>query len=513
MTDRLSRRHQIVVDVLTPLHVGTGTLPLRRDFDFVAGGSEIQVVDPAKALASGKVGRAGELAADTLPGDTAAYVIVYGGGPAPDAILPMPHAGSAYLPGSAVKGAVRTVLASSLLEKNRASGSVVKMADLAPSARFAAQPVERTIFGDRPGSSALRALRISDLGTDSTIHLGMARAYGEDEGKLTATAERVFLEVVPPGARFTGDATMDAYLIGQTDNRYEATPGRAALNDLVSIAQDEARRRLTAERDYAQSRGGSAVVAAYDALLAIANSPTDNTFLVQIGWGGGWTSKSLGPALEKSGDFAAIKAQFLTPEQRGRRGPRQGGSAGQRQGGPGAGQPRRGAVVNFPATRRYVEIDGQPALPFGWVLVSLVDAGADLPAAVAAPSGWKDSPVPAAVVPATDQVISAEDALSPFARMQALLAQTGDAPKVEEAAPPPPIAPVNDKNLKPGVVLDAEVLDVAAGSLTVNAGRKDPTVIDAAVLGGGDLTTRFTIGQRIRVRVLTAPPFFRVRLG
>lgn len=506
MTDRLSRRHTIIVDVLSPLHVGESTLPLRRDYDFIAGESAIHVVDPAKAIASGRAGRSGELAAETLPGDTEAYAIIFGGGPAPDTIRPMSRAATPILPGSAVKGAIRTVLASALLEKNRAGDGVVKMSDLAPSARFAAQPLERRLFGDRPGSSALRAVRIGDLSTSGEVHLGIARAYADNEGKLSPTTERTFVEVAAPGTRFVGAATIDEHLIGQTDGRFEATPGRSALNDLVSIAQEEARRRLTAERDYAQARGGTTIVAIYDALLALANSPAENTFLVQIGWGGGWTSKNLGPALEKSGDFAAIKSQFLTPEPRGRRGPRQGGPPGQQR-------PARNASATFPATRRYLEIDGQPTLPFGWALVSLVDVDADLPDAITVPTGWKDSAVPAAVAPAAEQAAATEEALSPFARMQALLAQTGEAQTQEEIAPPPPIAPVSDKTLKPGVVLDAEVVEVEATRLVVNAGRKDPTPIDAAVLGGGDLTTRFTVGQRIRVRVLTAPPFFRVRLG
>jgi ribosomal protein S1 len=99
-----------------------------------------------------------------------------------------------------------------------------------------------------------------------------------------------------------------------------------------------------------------------------------------------------------------------------------------------------------------------------------------------------------------------------FAVLRALL---DGAPAESEAKPveTKPIAPISEKALRAGTVLDAEVTAVEERRILVNIGRPAPVAMEAAVLGGGNLADRFREGQRLNVRVLAAPPFLRLRLG
>ncbi|MFN8532467.1 MAG: type III-A CRISPR-associated RAMP protein Csm5 [Dehalococcoidia bacterium] len=412
------------------------------------------------------------------------------------------------------EGALHTGIASALLERERAVGRPLKKDDIAPSARFAAQPVERRLFGAQPRASGLRALRVSDaIATEGTrLALAAVRTCGVDEGKLAALSERLAIEVIAPGGRLVGSLTIDGSFLEQTGTRFEGTPNRGEIGETIALAREEGRRRAAAERAYFASAGASALVALFDGLLALIGTAGENTMLVQLGWGAGWDSKSFGPALTASGDWPAIREEFFGG--RGRRPDR--GRSGER---PRPGERRSGGgrrPSGFPSTRKLADQAGGPGFPLGWALVSLVPVGEALPLQATMPAAWQDD---AFLVQergaggAPSRAVESVAPASPFAALQALLSPQAAPEEQGESAPPPPIARIADRALKVGTILDAEVVTIEAARILVDVGRTDPAALDAATIGGGNLEVRYQVGQRLRVRVITPPPFFRIRLS
>lgn len=514
-----STSYQLVIDVLGAIHVGSGGPPLSAGFDFVLTDGGLVVIDPDAALAVlGDAGaRGGQLAAalDESGRESARrYQLTFTSDVAPATIRPVARTafGAPYIPGSALKGALRTALSTMLLERERSAGNLLRKADLAPAPRFASQPVERRLFGTQPRMNVFRGVQAGDARAEDRdlVSLAAVASYGIEDGKLTPGPEREVVEVLRPGTRFAGTLQIGA----PPTVRSEQSPDQTVLAELVPLAQQHATARIESERAFFESHSLGAL-ASYYAALKNAGLQSEQSFLVQIGWGAGWESKSFGPALEASPDWPLIRDEWLLPHQR--RGP-------ERRPRFGGAPPRQRAARGpkpFPATRKLVEFGGSPALPFGWVLVTLVPAGEPLPAAPSLPVAWRDEPMitrarqvaTTAAGPASAPATATEPE-SPFARLQALLVQQAAQPEAaEETAPRPPIAKVNDKNLRVGLVLEGEITGVEPTRILVNVGRNEPAAVEASVVGGGDLTARFAVGQRLRVRVLTPPPFFRIRLA
>ncbi|MCS7003010.1 MAG: hypothetical protein NZ518_09195, partial [Dehalococcoidia bacterium] len=368
---------------------------------------------------------------------------------------------------------------------------------------------------------------------DAVVGVVGARVYAIDSQQLTADADRVVVEVATPGTRFVGSLGVDRLLLSTSDPRLDGASGRAILDDVIAVGQTEAKRRIAAERAYFAAAGDNPLVAFYSALAAEADAPPDGSFLIQLAWGAGWSAKTFGEPLTASADWVAIRDEILAARGVGQRGR---GPRGRRPNAPGAGPRPRGKGVGqdriFPFTRRLAEYAGAPVAPFGWARVTLVPVGRALPEPIAPPVPWQVAPLeppPRDVVPVVAQPVAAgRDApptpapaerriepVSPFAQLQALLGQAAAKEDTELAAPAAraPIPPVSDKALKVGAILEAEVVAVEEKRVLVNVGRAEPAAMEAQVLGGGNLTQRYQVGQRLRVKVITAPPFFRIRLA
>jgi len=112
-----------------------------------------------------------------------------------------------------------------------------------------------------------------------------------------------------------------------------------------------ARQRLLTEAEYFKGRGGpSGALRFYDELVnRLLNLPED-TFLLQVGWGAGWESKTLGSSLlrQDDGQFERLLSKYRMTKEQNRR----------------PGDP-------FPRSRHLALVNGRPALPMGWVEVCI----------------------------------------------------------------------------------------------------------------------------------------------
>jgi CRISPR-associated protein Csm5 len=375
--------YRVKLTTLTPLHIGTGT-ELLNEYDFKVVGDKtyrLNVDAVFDYVLTGDVEHLDRRLLETPPGrlvepgDLAAHPELAGyvldGAPQPKSEGAgrvreqiKDARGRLYLPGSSVKGALRTVLARAIGGR---LGGPLPVND-APDARGRVNPqraggrLEAGIF--RPGGNhatrdLLRALRVADsLPAGAAPLLVNVRVVKGDR-----QASPIDVEAVPPGVTFESSLHLDEYLYGTAASELGWDGERTRwLRSLPAACRNVARQRFKQERDYFAEAGLPQLAAVYQAWLdELAGLRGSDTCFLQLGWGGGWENKTAGREL-LAGDDAAF-ARLRDTFHLGR--PPRGG----RDWRPRPGEP-------FPASRRLVvTAAGRPVAPLGWLRVDMHKVG------------------------------------------------------------------------------------------------------------------------------------------
>jgi CRISPR-associated protein Csm5 len=370
------------LELLSPLHIGTGTTLLEGvdwiqdgpwvymadqnrlletvlDRALAGGQDQVEVIEAITGMTLADLRQAGWLTRDDFDEDSPLFRYRLRGEPAMNQIAEAIKDvyGQPYMPGSSLKGALRTVLA--------VGGASVLKTDLSRPGRsrsWAAQPIEREIFGRDPNRDLLRALQVGDSTPVSGNALELVRVnvfptaqqtrYGRSQGL------DVDVEALRRGTALTATIKVDGTLFGDdtafgrfVEKELSFGKKRNWLTRLPRWAQTVAGRRIANEIEFLESKtGGEAAAGFYRRLAGIWDALGENEFLVQVGWGTGWSSKTFGRMLQRDPEaFERLVRDYrLSPQDRGRR----------------AGQP-------FPKSRKLVRRGERPAEPLGWIKVKL----------------------------------------------------------------------------------------------------------------------------------------------
>lgn len=261
-----------------------------------------------------------------------------------------------YLPGSSLKGALRTILAWHAWKARQMQPDRRLLDEKRP--KFAAQKIERTLFGSDPNHDLLRALQVSDSQPVDPDRLMLINAK-----VLTARGEGspIEVEALRPETVFNLTLKLDLVLFSQwaaraEDGRFRLGGARQWLESLPELARAHALDRIQTQLQWYRARPGSNTIANFYADLQKLDLQP-NQFILQLGWGGGWDSKTLGSRLSADPVFF----DWIVENYRLSRGRRQRGDP-------------------FPKSRRAVmrvaqDAQGRrfesPAAPLGWVLVEM----------------------------------------------------------------------------------------------------------------------------------------------
>ncbi|MCS7222132.1 MAG: type III-A CRISPR-associated RAMP protein Csm5 [Anaerolineae bacterium] len=257
-----------------------------------------------------------------------------------------------YLPGTSLKGALRTALA---WYAWRELGLRPERTRLNPDPRFAAQGYERAIFGSDPNHDLLRALHVADsapVGPERLI-LVNARVLHRS-GRMASPIE---LEAIAPDTVFHLTIKLDLALFSDWARRHQlAMRGEEWLQALPTVVNRHTAQRVKEERAWFNGVPGAERIEEFYKLLTV---PAQG-FLLQVGWGTGWDDKTFGSRLRADPNFLE---GILRPT---------------RAGGYGIARGRRQPGDPFPKSRRVVvqvqrASNGRtlerPVAPLGWVLV------------------------------------------------------------------------------------------------------------------------------------------------
>lgn len=360
----LKTNYDLSLSTITPLHIGSGE-SLERNFDYTVHDRQTWVIDQ-EALAehlydSEDDGRLQQMLQAVPPGQllqpadygNSAFFrytmrgvpLGQGTGTAVAAHIKTVH-DQPYIPGSSLKGALRSLIVRQAFQE---SGQRLSPNQLNNSRYWAGQRLERELLGRDPNHDLLRALHVADsdpIGADNLILLN-AQVFG----RYKAGAP-IPLECVRGDAVFHGRLALDNYLFDDPQAQRQLRLGnrREWLTNLAAIANEQAQARIRQEQSFYEARPNSRAAGFYRQLAGLSQKVPADSFLLQVGWGGGWDSKTLGPMLNGNEREALIGRYRL--------------ARGQRQ----PGQP-------FPKSRRAIARgrgeEAQPAAPLGWLLVEM----------------------------------------------------------------------------------------------------------------------------------------------
>lgn len=373
---------KLTLEVLTPLHVGSGE-ELRRDLDYIDRDGIPLVVDRQRTL---DVLVSGDQALDkVITGDWNLAELVKLAGQDFGYPLPMLSGRSEtpatlreqikdaefrpYVPGSSIKGAIRTAFLAEWLQCNpgysfqallpcpQRSRRDPNRTEPSKRAQFAAQDLLKDVFGANPNRDILRVMQVSDVrfqAADLRLAdirwLNIIRVKGQEKAawrdmrsrqseKNWQDASGLYAETLTPDSTASLTLGWDRFLLSDLTKWGAPTHGAELLPADFSVLQkvlnNHACRILENEVAFFDQYQATAPQQQLQKLLNRTQKDSEGAYL-RLAWGSGWRGMT--------GDWLDVKSLSAIRElyRLGRQN------------------------MPFPKTRR-LAVQGAPCLPLGWV--------------------------------------------------------------------------------------------------------------------------------------------------
>jgi CRISPR-associated protein Csm5 len=406
-------RYKILIQTLTPLHIGTGA-ELLKDFDFVARGSTTYVLNQDAIYMHEFDSRGGEARlsvpaghlqpASTFTPESPFVRYILSGSTMVERIREQIKTvqDECYLPGSSLKGALRTAI---LVYQVATSEILPDIESLMDDPREAAKPWEKNAFGANPNLDLMRCVQVSDsraLFLDpSPLQLCPAHVYTSGE-----PGSPVVVEAIRPGQTLETEINIDELTLQYADELMWNNKTHWIVS-LPGILQTFSRRRIEAELQVAEAKRFNESADFLRNLLEQAiRLEGSRSVLIQLGWGTGWGGMTVGPWLDwDSQNDIRERYKLGKPPTASKE-----------------WEPNLNSA--FPDSRRLSDSGSLPGLPLGWVKLTLEPA----------------SP-PTALWEQLQQV--ARDAFTPLPEIQLKLRKTASESLIpEQAAEPALLSPL-----------------------------------------------------------------------
>ena len=278
-----------------------------------------------------------------------------------------------YIPGSTLKGAIRTALLGEVLSESddiyRESLSRLEtLIDQGPRGNprreQPAQQIENLAFGKDPNRDLLRALHVSDtMPVDSdTLEIGLAWTVTLDPNdRLVQKIDRGrefknFVQHIQTGQRLTFTLKIDEILFREQEKtRLDFNPlQEKVLRDIAEVCRSATDALMRSEQDFFDYYHLPEIANIYDKLIGLNKTLPEGAFLLQIGWGTGYRANTVASLYtedeEPPIDWMDLRERFKLGESRSQR-----GYYDERE---------------FPKTRRILYRGQNPIAPLGWIKIS-----------------------------------------------------------------------------------------------------------------------------------------------
>lgn len=281
-----------------------------------------------------------------------------------------------YIPGSTLKGALRTALLEEILDKSddvrrRSLSQLETLIDQGPRGNprreQPAKRIESLTFGRDPNRDLLRALHVGDtmpLGSDS-LEVGMAWTVTLNQNdQLVQKRDRGqeyknFVQQIQAKQCLTFTLKIDELLFRERE-KARLSFGELqekTLRDIAEVCRTATHELMQSEQDFFDYYNLPEIANVYDKLIGLNNTLPEGAFLLQIGWGTGYHANTV-TSLYTEGEeppieWMDLRERFKLGESRSQR-----GHYDERE---------------FPKTRRILYRGQNPIAPLGWVKISPIE--------------------------------------------------------------------------------------------------------------------------------------------
>ncbi len=359
------------LEILTPTQAGSGE-ELLKDFDYIDRAGEVFIVDQAQSF---NVVASGNLALDSLmvsgfklndlvkaAGQDFGYRIPWLSNKQkiPDKLREQVKDAfnRPYLPGSALKGAIRTALIAEWLRATPTAVYTHLLPKKKGSKNWAAQELMQTLTGKDAKQDIFRPFKTTDvLFNSSDLCLADIRWLNENRWRSMVqkksfddwkVADGICAEVLKPGSITLATLQWDGFLLSDSCWQQKGTIANILPKDFAGLKEllnKHAKYRLGKEIEFYQTQGKQQPKDECQRILTQLEKDPDAAYL-QLSWGSGWRGMT--------GDWASEDQIKSFRELFG---------LGK------LGRP-------FPKTRRLV-VNGEPKLPLGWIRLLPYETVAD----------------------------------------------------------------------------------------------------------------------------------------
>lgn len=285
-----------------------------------------------------------------------------------------------YIPGSSLKGALRTALLGEILSVNddvyqKSRAHIETLIDQGPRENprreKPAQHIEQLALGKDPNHDLLRALQVSDTQpVDSdALEIGLAWTVTlNQDNQLVQKIDRRqeykhFVQQFQAQQRLTFTLKIDDFLFRDREKArlgYTASQ-KEMLRDIAEVCRSDADALLQQELAFYDKYKLSEIANIYEKLIRInSNRLAEGAFLLQIGWGTGYRANTVTSTMTMDANSGEDENLLMDLRERFRLGQ----SRSQRD----SYDPRA-----FPKTRRILYRGRNPICPLGWVKVSPIE--------------------------------------------------------------------------------------------------------------------------------------------
>jgi CRISPR-associated protein Csm5 len=283
-----------------------------------------------------------------------------------------------YIPGSTLKGAIRTALLGEILSESddvygKSLSQLETLIDRGPRGNprreQPARGIEKLAFGKDPNHDVLRALHVSDTMSleSDTLEIGMAWTVTLNQNdQLVQKIDRGreyknFVQQIQAGQCLTFTLKIDELLFRQREkDRLNFNDlQEKTLRDIAEVCRSATHYLMDREQQFFHDYRFSEAANFYNKLISLNNNLPEGTFLLQIGWGTGYHTNTVTSLFtddkESSEDLRMdLRERFKLGESRSQRG--------------------RYDAREFPKTRRILYRGQNPISPLGWVKISPVES-------------------------------------------------------------------------------------------------------------------------------------------
>ncbi len=282
-----------------------------------------------------------------------------------------------YIPGSTLKGAIRTALLGDILSKNEEvfdenNQRFINIVDQAPRGNprteYPAQQIERSVFGKDPNHDLFRALHVSDTAPLESDALEIGTAWTvtlNSDDQLVQKIDRGrpyknFVQQIRAEQRLTFTLKTDELLFREAEkNRLDFKDFQEqSLRTIAEACSSLASDILATELEFFDIYDLDEIAQLYMKLEDLNNDLENDAFLLQIGWGTGYHANTITGVFANNFNphqemWMKLRKRFQLGESRSRR-----GQYDKRE---------------FPKTRRVLYRGRNPISTLGWVKITPIN--------------------------------------------------------------------------------------------------------------------------------------------